>query len=172
MDLALLIIRLVVGGLVAAHGLGKLAGWFNAGFGLAGTAHYLEGLGFRPGRLWAIVAGLTETAGGMLLAGGALTPLAGAAIAGTMLVAAATDHAGKGPWIFNGGWEHVATNAAIALAIVGTGPGRLSLDRALGLDLAGIGWLGATAALATACALATLTLRRRVPLAAGATGQG
>jgi putative oxidoreductase len=161
MDLALLIIRLVVGGLVAAHGLGKLAGWFGAGFGLAGTAQYLEGFGFRPGWLWAIVAGMTETVGGLLLASGALTPLAGAAIGGTMLVAARTDHAGKGPWIFNGGWEYVTTNATVGLAIAGVGPGRLSVDRAAGLDLDGAGWLAAAAALAVLAAAMTLALGRR-----------
>lgn len=163
MDLALLIIRLVVGGLVAAHGFGKLAGWFGAGFGLAGTAQYLEGFGFRPGRLWAIVAGTTEAVGGVLLASGALTPLAGAAIAGTMLVAARTDHAGKGPWIFNGGWEHVTTNATVALAIVGTGPGRFSIDEVAGLELDGAAWLVGAAALAITAGALTLTLGRPAP---------
>lgn len=159
MDLALLVLRLVVGGLVAAHGLGKLGGWFKAGYGLKGTAGYLEGFGFRPGMFWAVVVGLTETLGGLALAAGLVTPLAGATIAGTMFVAARTDHGGKGPWIFNGGWEHVLTNAVAALAIVGTGPGRYSLDQALGWDLAGIGYLWAALGLALVSAAATLALR-------------
>ncbi|HKA68564.1 MAG TPA: DoxX family protein [Actinomycetes bacterium] len=159
MDLALLMLRLVVGGLVTAHGLGKLGGWFKAGYGLKGTAGYLEGFGFRPGMFWAVVVGLTETLGGLALAAGLITPLAGATIAGTMFVAARTDHGGKGPWIFNGGWEHVLTNAAAALAVVGTGPGRYSLDRALGWDLAGAGYFWAALALALLTAAATLVLR-------------
>jgi putative oxidoreductase len=159
MDTALLVLRLVVGSLIAAHGLGKLGGWFKAGYGLSGTAGYLEGFGFRPGRFWAIVVGITETLAGLLLAAGLLTPLAGAAVAGTMFVAARTDHGGKGPWIFNGGWEHVVTNATVGLALAGTGPGRFSIDRALGLDLGGAGYLGAALVLALVTAVATLTVR-------------
>src|SRR5262245_39990827 len=159
MDTALLVLRLVVGSLIAAHGLGKLGGWFKAGYGLDGTAGYLEGFGFRPGRFWAIVVGITETSAGLLLATGFLTPLAGAAVAGTMFVAARTDHGGKGPWIFNGGWEHVVTNAAVGLALAGTGPGRFSIDRALGLDLASAGYFGAALALALVSAGATLAVR-------------
>jgi len=167
MDLALLVVRLVVGGLIAAHGLGKLAGWFRAGYGLRGTAGYLEGFGFRPGLFWAVVVGVTETAAGLLFAAGLVTPLAGAAVAGTMFVAARTDHGGKGPWIFNGGWEHVLTNAAIALALVGTGPGRYSVDHAFGLDLDGPGYFGAALLLALVSAGATLALRgSRVPAGA------
>lgn len=159
MDLALLVLRLVVGGLIAAHGLGKLAGWFGAGYGLRGTAGYLAGFGFRPGMFWALVVGVTEALAGLLLAAGLVTPLAGAAIAATMFVAARTDHGGKGPWIFNGGWEHVLTNAAIALALAGTGPGRYSVDRALGLGLDGVGYLAAAILLALVAAGATLALR-------------
>jgi putative oxidoreductase len=149
----------VVGSLIVAHGLGKLGGWFKAGYGLDGTAGYLEGFGFRPGRFWAIVVGVTETSAGLLLATGFLTPLAGAAVAGTMFVAARTDHGGKGPWIFNGGWEHVVTNAAVGLALAGSGPGRFSIDRALGLDLASAGYFGAALALALVSAGATLAGR-------------
>ena len=159
MDTALLVLRLVVGLLIAAHGLGKLGGWFKAGYGLSGTAGYLEGFGFRPGRFWAIVVGVIETSAGLLLAMGLLTPLAGAAVAGTMFVAARTDHGGKGPWIFNGGWEHVVTNAAVGLALAGTGPGRYSIDTALGLDVGGANYLGAALALALVTAGVTLGMR-------------
>jgi putative oxidoreductase len=160
MDTALLVLRLVVGSLIAAHGLGKLGGWFKAGYGLSGTAGYLEGFGFRPGRFWAIVVGITETLAGLLLAAGLLTPLAGAAVAGTMLVAARTDHAGKGPWIFNGGWEHVVTNASIALTLAGTGPGRYALDHTLGFNLAGGRYLVAATVTAVLAAAATLAWTR------------
>ena len=160
MDLALLLVRLVVGVFLVGHGLGKLTGAFGGGYGVAGTAGYLEGFGFRPGRFWAFVVGVTELAAGLLLGLGLLTPLAGAAIAGTMLVAARTDHLGKGPWIFNGGWEHVVTNAAIGVALAGTGPGRYSLDHELGLDLAGGGYLLAAAVAALVSAGATLTVKR------------
>jgi putative oxidoreductase len=51
MDAGLLLVRLVFGALMAAHGAQKLWGWFG-GYGLTGTGAFLEGLGFRPGRLF------------------------------------------------------------------------------------------------------------------------
>jgi putative oxidoreductase len=68
---------------MAAHGTQKLFDWFGGG-GLAGYAGHLESAGFRPGRLNAIDAGVTETAGGILLAAGLATPSTGAAVTSTM----------------------------------------------------------------------------------------
>ena len=79
MDLGLLIVRLVIGITLAAHGSQKLLGWFGGG-GIAGTGPFFEQLGFRPGRLHAALASIAETGGGLLLAAGLLTPLAAAAI--------------------------------------------------------------------------------------------
>lgn len=158
MSTGLLITRLVVGALFAMHGSGKLFGWFRAGFGVAGTAGYLEGFGFRPGRQFAILVGSSEIAAGLMFGSGFLTPLAAGIIVGVMVTAARTDHAGKGPWIFNGGWEFVLTLGTVAVATAITGPGDASLDAALGLQLDGprwavaalvVGLLGAGAALAT-----------------------
>ena len=59
MDLGLLVARLVLGPLMAAHGAQKLFGWFG-GHGLSGTGGFFESLGFRPGRLFALAAGLGE----------------------------------------------------------------------------------------------------------------
>ena len=73
-DIARLVLRVGVGGVMAAHGTQKLFGWFGGG-GLTGTAGHLESAGFRPGRLSANTAGVTETAGGMLLAAGLSTPV-------------------------------------------------------------------------------------------------
>src|SRR4029450_10623996 len=66
MDIGLLLLRLVVGLTVAAHGGQKLFGWFG-GYGLAGTGGWLESIGFRPGKLQAAVAGGAEFVGGLLL---------------------------------------------------------------------------------------------------------
>src|SRR5690242_4903034 len=74
MDFGLLVLRLVVGLTLAAHGTQKLFGWFG-GYGLAGTGGFMEQLGFHPGKRAAFLAGLTETVGGVLLALGAATPL-------------------------------------------------------------------------------------------------
>ena len=83
MSAGLLILRVVFGALMAVYGAQKLFGWFG-GYGLTGTAGYLEGLGFRPGRLFAAAAGLAELGGGVLLALGLFTPAAAATIVSDM----------------------------------------------------------------------------------------
>ncbi len=134
MDAALLFVRLVVGLAMAAHRAQKLFGWFG-GYGLAGTGGFFEGIGFRPGRLFAFSAGLAETAGGLLMAlglGGALGP---ALIVMVMLVAIFTVHISKGFFITNGGWELNASYIASAVALAYVGYGAYSLDSALGFNL-------------------------------------
>ena len=81
MELGLLVLRLVVGGLFAAHGAQKLFGWFG-GHGLAGTAGFFESIGLRPGRAMALGAGAAEFVGGLLLVVGLVTPAAGALLSG------------------------------------------------------------------------------------------
>ena len=134
MDAALLFVRLVVGLAMAAHGAQKLFGWFG-GYGLAGTGGFFEGIGFRPGRLFAFSAGLAEVAGGLLMAlglGGALGP---ALIVMVMLVAIFTVHISKGFFVTNGGWELNATYIASAVVVAYVGYGAYSLDSAFGFDL-------------------------------------
>src|SRR5919206_136550 len=114
-DLGLLVLRLVVGGLLAAHGAQKLFGWFG-GFGLRGTGGYLASLGFRPGALFAALAGLAETTGGLLLALGLMTPLASALLIGVLVVVAVAGHGSHGLWNQAGGYEYPPVLA------VGVGP--------------------------------------------------
>jgi putative oxidoreductase len=141
-DGAALLLRVCLGGMLLVHGLNKVRG----PGGLSGTARWFESLGLRPGLLHARVAATNEIAAGALLALGLLTPLAVAAFVGLMLVAALTDHRGKGFFVFQGGWEYVGVVAVGALTVALLGPGRLSLDAALGLDRGGWGWaLGALA---------------------------
>ena len=80
----------------------------------------------------AAVAGVSEAGGGLLLALGLLTPLAGAAIAGTLLVARSV-HFDKGVWAANGGYE-LALLYGVGAAFALTGPGSASVDRAFGFD--------------------------------------
>lgn len=129
-DVGTFALRVATGMTVAAHGAQKLFGAFN-GPGLSGTADYFDALGFRPGRLNALVAGSSEMGGGTLLAIGMGTPGAGAAVAGTMIVAAASQ-APKGFFNATGGLEYPGTLAVVAASITLTGPGRLSVDHALG----------------------------------------
>lgn len=164
MDLALFLIRAVVGSLLAGHGIQKLFGRLG-GHGLAGTGGYLEALGLRPGRLFAALAGSAELAGGVLFAVGLATPFAGLLIVSTMVVAARTDHAGKGLWIFNGGAEYVLTVAVIVLAVVIIGPGAWSLDGALGLHISGVANGVLTLTVAGVSAAAILVLRHRAKVA-------
>jgi|SRR5215211_2712492 len=139
MDLALFALRIVVGGLFAAHGAQKLFGSFG-GHGLAGTGQFFEQLGLRPGERHARLAGLGEFGGGLLLVLGLLTPLGAAAIIGVMTVAVLTVHAPKGWQNTDGGYEYNAVLAAVAFALACAGPGAWSIDDAFGLDSGGVGW--------------------------------
>ncbi|QTD98178.1 DoxX family membrane protein [Streptomyces cyanogenus] len=160
-DLGLLLLRLGTGGVLAAHGAQKLFGWFG-GHGIEGTGQFMESVGYTPGKASATAAGLAEAGGGVLLALGLATPAAGASAAGAMAGASAV-HMPNGFFAQEGGYEHAASLGLSAAALAVTGPGRLSLDHALGhvLDR---GWmvpaaLGATAA---ATALVVGARNRRV----------
>jgi putative oxidoreductase len=105
----------------------------------------------------------------MMLAG-LMTPMASAALIGTMSQAIQAVHADKGPWASEGGWEYNVVIMAAAFAIADTGPGDISLDHALGLDrFHGPSW--ALAALAAGAAGPALLIRREQPQAAGAQAQ-
>jgi putative oxidoreductase len=132
MDIAFLIVRLIVGLALAAHGAQKLFGWFE-GHGIEGTGGFMESIGFRPGRLFAFSAGLGEFAGGLLTAlglGGALGP---AIIVMVMIVAIGAVHLPKGFFADRGGFELPLVYCAAALAIAFGGNGLYSLDRVFGL---------------------------------------
>lgn len=146
MEIGLLLLRLVIGSTMAAHGAQKLFGWFG-GFGISGTGGWLESMGFRPAKLHAAVTGLSEFGGGLLLAFGLLTPLGAAAIAGVMFVAIATVHLPNGFFNSSGGFEFNLVLAVGAIALAFTGPGAISLDNAFGFNLDGGGY-GIAAALA------------------------
>src|SRR5437660_8839216 len=91
MDQGLLVARLVIGLLMAGHGAQKAFGWFG-GYGLEGTGKFMEGLGFRPGRLFAGAAAYSEVVSGVLIAAGLFGPLGPALMLSVMIVAAATVH--------------------------------------------------------------------------------
>lgn len=142
MNIGLLLLRLGVGLTMSAHGTQKLFGWFG-GHGLDGTGKFMEMLGFRPGRRNALVAGLAELGGGLLLALGLLTPFAAAAIVAVMLVASLVVHRPKGFFVSNGGFEYNLVLGLAALSLAFSGAGLYSLDAVFGLPLNGAAWGGA-----------------------------
>ena len=109
--------RTLIGGLFIGHGTQKLFGWFG-GHGPEGTGQFFESIGIRPGKENAMVAGAAEAGGGMLLATGIATPVAGAALHGVMTSAIKHVHGEKGPWSTEGGWEYNAVLMAAIFAIV------------------------------------------------------
>jgi putative oxidoreductase len=131
MDLALLVLRIVVGALFIGHGTQKLFGWFGGG-GLDGTGGFFASLGFRPGRLSALLAGIGEAGGGLLVLLGLLTPLGAVGIIGVMTVAIVAVRLRNGLWISNDGYELELVYISAALSFA-TAPGEFSLDAALGL---------------------------------------
>jgi putative oxidoreductase len=133
-DLALFIVRLAQGSLMAGHGAQKLFGAFN-GPGLEGTSGFMEMLGLRPGRPWAFMAGLSEFGGGVLTALGLLNPLGPLGVIGSMAMATTKAHWGKPIWVTEGGAELPVLNLAVSTALMLREPDKYSLDRVLGIRL-------------------------------------
>jgi putative oxidoreductase len=155
----LLLIRIVVGLLFAAHGAQKLLGWFGGG-GLKGTAAMFDRGGLGPGRITAPLGGAAELLGGLSLALGLLTPLGAIAVLVMMAGAVVAVHGRNGLWNTNGGAEFNIVLGAVALALTLTGPGRWSVDHLAGLDLAGWAWALAAVVVALIAAVAQIALIR------------
>src|SRR5712692_8643813 len=162
MDIGLLLLRLTAGLTLAAHGTQKLFGWFG-GPGLDATGQFFALLGFPPGRRHALMAGVAETGGGLLLALGLITPVAAALVLSVMLVAALTVHIKKGFFAQNGGYEYTLVLGVAALTVAFTGPGSLSLDALLGHRLSGAFWGVAALFVGVLGAVISLMQRRAVP---------
>jgi putative oxidoreductase len=162
MEAGLLLIRVVLGAIMAAHGAQKLFGWFG-GHGLSGTGSGLESMGLRPGRVYAAVNGVAEFGGGTLIALGLLTPLGGAAVAGVMFVAIATVHWTNGFFNMRGGYEFNLLIIATAIALAFTGPGQISIDNLAGWTLAGPAWGLGALGISAAAAGSVLALRKPRP---------
>lgn len=152
LDLGLLLLRLVFGPILMAHGCRKLLGWFN-GPGLEKAAAMFDAIGYRPGRVLVAVASVSEIAGGLLLLTGAWWPLGPMTVIGTMLVAAST-HRVQGFWASQGGAELPLAYSVVAAGLLFAGPGTASLSPAPEIDLTWpIQWSALVAALAGAGAL-------------------
>jgi putative oxidoreductase len=126
-DVGLLILRLVLGLTLAAHGYNK----FFGGGRIPGTARWFESIGMKFGTFQAVVAATTEVSAGLGLAVGLLTPIPAAGFVALMVVAAWTVHRSNGFFIVKEGWEYNLILAAAAVAVATLGAGRYSLDRQL-----------------------------------------
>lgn len=137
-SVGLLFLRVVIGVSLAAHGWNK----FFGGGKIDGTAAWFDSMGMKPnGRIHALLAASTELGAGSLLALGLLTPFAAAGFVGVMLVAAWTVHRPNGFFSVNDGYELNLIFACTAVGIAMVGPGRHSLDWALGFDFVFRPWL-------------------------------
>jgi putative oxidoreductase len=158
--LALLLVRVVVGVTMIAHGYNHWRG----GGKIAGTARWFAGLGLQRAELQAWMSVVTEIGAGALLVLGLLTPLACAAVISVMLVAALLYHRKNGFFIFREGYEYVLLIAVVCMMLGALGPGHFSVDYAAGIQITG--WAGlAIALLVAVAAVAGLlaTLYRPVP---------
>ena len=132
MDLGLLLLRLVLAAILYMHATQKLFGWFS-GPGVDRAGALFESLGQRPGRQMVMLAVACELSGSGLVALGLITPLGTAILAGTMLVAGGSLTLAKGAvWNALGGGEYPLALAAFAIVLGFAGPGRWSIDNAIG----------------------------------------
>lgn len=165
--LALLIGRVVLGLLMAAHGAQKLFGWFG-GYGLNATGEFFVQLGFPTGRLFAMAASGGEVASGLLMAFGFLGPVGPALMLSIMIVAAVTVHWENGLFAQANGIELPLVYATGALAVALAGFGQYSIDALLGLThvwTPKVVW--AALAIGVMGGVGNLMIRRRAPQAQG-----
>jgi putative oxidoreductase len=170
LSVGLLVTRVILGLAIAAHGAQKLFGWFG-GHGLAATASSFEGLGFRPGGLFAAAASVAEFGGGLLTALGLFHPIGPAIIVAVMLVAMLSVHWGRGFFAASGGIELALLYLAPAIVLGVTGPGLLSLDALLGLTGLDNPRAGGIALVIGVIAAGAAMAMRRVSLARPAAAQ-
>jgi putative oxidoreductase len=124
----LAVLRIFVGIIFAAHGSQKLFGLFG-GYGLAGTAQWMESIGLAPGQLMALLAGGTEFFGGLALIIGLLTRPAALGLTFTLLVAIFSVHISNGLFMANNGYEFALALLGGTVAVLLEGAGKLSVDR-------------------------------------------
>jgi putative oxidoreductase len=164
LDLGLLVLRVLLGALMAGHATQKLFGWFR-GAGLDGTGVVFHVYGVRPGAAMALSAGAAELTGAILIAAGLVCPFGNAIVVSTMVVAVACNFA-NGIWAHLGaGYEVAFVYGAIAAVLAYTGPGRWSLDALIGVGARdGYVW-GTAAVIVGLVGAAPILLRRCLALA-------
>jgi putative oxidoreductase len=131
-DVGLLIVRLSLAFIFIYHGGRRLFGWFG-GKGLDSSAHYFATVAhLHPGKVFAVMGGSIEFFGGIALALGLFSRLAGLAIFGDMMMAILTvTHADGFNSTAGAGWELNMALGVLALVPAFFGSGRFSIDALL-----------------------------------------
>jgi putative oxidoreductase len=168
-DFGLLILRVVVGGTVFAHGAQKAFGWWG-GHGYDGWRDAIGGMGFQPVGFWTAVSVAAELSGGLLVLG-FLTPIVAAVLIGHLIVVIGQVHLPHGFFSTAGGYEFPLSLWAGAAALLFAGPGGASVDALIGFEVT------ATASvilfvLAIAGGLISLSAPHLLPRTSGAQTQG
>lgn len=127
LDAGLLLLGLVMGLTLAAHGAQKAFGWFG-GPGLRGWTSAIAGMGFYPAAPFATVAALAELLGGLGLALGFLTSIAAAIVVAQTVVIVFHVHWRHGFWNTERGIEYPTLLAVVAVFLGIVGRGMLSID--------------------------------------------
>lgn len=141
-DLALLVVRIVLAWIFIYYGAAKLFGAFPGSggpHGLSETASFMsQGAHLHPGELFAVMAGLIELGGGIAMALGLCTRLAGLALFGDMVMAAVTVTGSEGfnPTGGGTGYQLNVAIAGLALAAALIGAGRFGVDAWIARGLA------------------------------------
>jgi putative oxidoreductase len=167
-NLGLLVLRVALGATMIAHGYNHI----YRGGKIKGTAGWFGSLGMNPGIFHAWLASITELAAGAALVLGLLTPLAAGALMGTLLVAFVTNHRKAGFFVFRRpteGWEYLMNLLAACIAIGCVGPGKWSLDNAVGFHPGGWWGLGITLVIGVGGTVGLLAVFWRPPAPAPAT---
>jgi putative oxidoreductase len=137
-DIASLILRLVLGGIMLAHGVKHARGRTK-------TSNWFGSIGFKSPDMQWFASTVTEIGVGVLLIAGLFTTLAAAGVIGILTVAFVSVHRAAGFWVTarpDEGWEYILTLSAVAAALAIAGPGGISVDAAIGLEPLLDGWIG------------------------------
>ena len=127
------LVRVTAGLLLVPHGAQKLFGWFG-GYGIEATGQFFASKLHLPASL-ALLAGLIEFGGGLMLAAGLFTRPIAALVAGLMAVAVLQVHLANGFFWTDMGYEYPLLWGILALSYVVRGGGRYSLDAAIGREI-------------------------------------
>ncbi|WP_088071259.1 DoxX family protein [Gottfriedia luciferensis] len=126
LDEGLLVLRLVLGIILVAHGVQKVFGWFG-GYGIKGTGQWLESIGIKPGAFFAFITGAAEIVGGFFVAAGVYTTIGAWLIIIVMAVAVLKVHLKNGFWNSSNGFEFNLLILAASVGLLLTGPGSMTL---------------------------------------------